>query len=87
MVQFINYALITTKSIEVCAFCNKQEHPQHYQHYLLPTVQNCPNLFWDATRSPLSSVVTLVSNFSCPSTEAKTGLGTPGKGEERGMLG
>lgn len=62
-------------------------HPKPHQQYLLPTVQNCPNLFWDATRSPLSSVVTLVSNFSCPSTAAKTGFGTPGKGDESGMSG
>lgn len=55
--------------------------------HLLPTVQNCPNLFCEATRSPLSSVVTLVSAFSWPSTVANTGVGTPGRGAERGTLG
>ncbi|XP_014381961.2 serologically defined colon cancer antigen 3 [Alligator sinensis] len=42
-----------------------------------PTVQNCPNLFCEATCSPPSSAVTRVSNFSCPSTAAKPDLSLP----------
>lgn len=54
---------------------------------LLPTVQNWPNLFWEATFRPFSRVVILVSYFSWASTEAKTGLGIPGRGVEREMFG
>lgn len=48
--------------------------------YSLPTVQNCPNLFWEATRSPFSSTVTRVSKRSRLSAAANTALGTPGSG-------
>lgn len=54
---------------------------------LLPTVQNWPNLFWEATLRPFSRVVILVSYFSWPSTEANTGLGIPGSGVEREIFG
>lgn len=54
---------------------------------LLPTVQNWPNLFWEATLRPFSRVVILVSYFSWPSTEANTGLGIPGSGLEREIFG
>ncbi len=37
--------------------------------------------------SPFSKVVILVSYFSWPSTEAKTGLGIPGNGVDRDTLG
>lgn len=61
---------------------------KHFTHYnLLPTVQNWPNLFWEATLRPFSRVVILVSYFSWPSTEANTGLGIPGSGLEREILG
>lgn len=55
--------------------------------YLLPTVQNWPNLFCEATCSPFSSVVTLVSKPCWVSTVAKRGFGTPGRGVVRGMPG
>lgn len=54
---------------------------------LLPTVQNWPNLFWEATLRPFSKVVILVSYFSWPSTDANTGLGIPGRGAEREIFG
>lgn len=58
-----------------------------YSCNLLPTVQNCPNLFWEATLRPFSRVVILVSYFSWASTEANTGLGMPGSGVEREIFG
>lgn len=61
---------------------------KHFTHCnLLPTVQNWPNLFWEATFRPFSRVVILVSYFSWPSTEANTGLGIPGSGLEREIFG
>lgn len=54
---------------------------------LLPTVQNSPNLFCEATLRPFSRVVIFVSYCSCPSTEANTGFGIPGKGAERDTFG
>lgn len=61
---------------------------KHFTHCnLLPTVQNWPNLFWEATLRPFSRVVILVSYFSWPSTEANTGLGIPGSGLEREIFG
>ena len=48
-------------------------------------VQNCPNLFSDATRKPLSRVVTFVSCVSL-STVAYLGAGNPGGALDRGTL-
>ena len=52
---------------------------------LPPTVQNCPNLFSEATRKPLSSVVTFVSCCSL-SRVAYFGAGKPGGAFESGVV-
>lgn len=71
----------------------KQKHTTTTQLYIVqmahipPTVQNWPNLFCDATLRPFSKVVILVSYCSLPSTEANTGLGMPGKGVDKEILG
>lgn len=48
---------------------------------ILPTVQNFPYLFSEATRRPLESVVTLVLPMS-ELAVAKIGFGRPGRGSQ-----
>ena len=58
---------------------------QNANDYIPPIVQKCPNLGWDATRSPLSNTVTCVSS-SWSGNVAYCGSGIHGTVSVNGML-